>query len=164
MNTETLPTAAAPLTPAQPRLNYSKASPAAFQAMIGLQSVVNKSGLEKPLMELVKLRASLLNGCAYCIDLHFREATTAGEQPERLYLLNAWRETPELYTVREKAALLWTEALTNLIGNPVSEHDFEEVSAHFTGEEMTNLTLAIVAINGWNRFSIGFGTPIRFRN
>jgi len=153
----------APVTTAQPRLNYSKASPAAFQAMGALQMVANKSGLEKPLMELVKLRASLLNGCAFCIDMHYRDAKAAGESEARLYLLSAWQETRDLYTAREKAALRWTDALTKLAGNHVSDELFEEVREYFTDEEMANLTLAIVAINGWNRFSVGFATPIRFQ-
>jgi AhpD family alkylhydroperoxidase len=163
MNTETTIPTAAPTAAAQPRLNYRKASPAAVQALFALQTVANKSGLEKSLMLLVKLRASLLNGCAFCIDMHFRDAKEAGETEERLYLLSAWGETHDLYTAREKAALTWTDALTKLAGNPVSDETFEEVSEHFTDEELTNLTLAIVAINGWNRFSVGFGMPIRFQ-
>jgi alkylhydroperoxidase AhpD family core domain len=133
-----------------------------MQAMWALQKTVNESGLEKSLLELVKLRASLLNGCAYCIDMHFRDAKAAGEREERLYLLNAWEETHDLYTPREKAALRWTEALTKLAGNPVGDALFEEAREQFTDEEMALLTLAIVAINGWNRFSIGFAMPIRF--
>ena len=153
----------APGATAQPRLNYRKASPAAFQAMAALQLVANKSGLEKSLLELVKLRASVLNGCAFCLDMHFREAKAAGESEERLYLLSAWRETHDLYTAREKAALSWTDALTKLAGNHVSDELFADVSSHFTDQELGNLTLAIVAINGWNRFSVGFGMPIRFQ-
>jgi AhpD family alkylhydroperoxidase len=163
MSIETPPQTTAPVTTAQPRLNYGKASPAALQAMFALQLAVNKTGLEKPLMELVKLRASLLNGCAFCIDMHFREARKAGESEERLYLLSAWQETHDLYTAREKAALRWTDALTKLAGHHVSDELFEEASGHFTDEEMTNLTLAIVAINGWNRFSVGFAMPIRYQ-
>ena len=131
--------------------------------MFALQMASNKSGLEKPLMELVKLRASLLNGCAFCIDMHFREARAAGETEERLYLLSAWQETQDLYTTREKAALRWTDALTKLAGHHVTDELFEEVSDSFTDEEMANLTLAIVAINGWNRFSVGFAMPIRYQ-
>ena len=131
--------------------------------MLALQMASNKSGLEKPLMELVKLRASLLNGCAFCIDMHFREARAAGETEERLYLLSAWQETQDLYTTREEAALRWTDALTKLAGHHVTDELFEEVSDSFTDEEMANLTLAIVAINGWNRFSVGFAMPIRYQ-
>ena len=148
---------------AQPRLNYRKASPAAFQAMAALQMFANKCGLEKSLMELVKLRASLLNGCAFCIDMHFRDARAAGETEERLYLLSAWHECHDRYTPREQAALRWTDALTKLAGNPVSDDVFNAVSGHFTPQEMTDLTLTIVAINGWNRFSVGFAMPVRFQ-
>jgi AhpD family alkylhydroperoxidase len=163
MSTETLTPTTAPGSGAQPRLNYRKASPAAFQAMAALQAVVNKSGLEHSLLELVKLRASLLNGCAFCIDMHFREAIAAGERAERLYLLSAWPETHDLYTAREKAALRWTDALTKLAGNHVSDELYEEVSVHFSERELADLTLAIVAINGWNRFSVSFAMPIRFQ-
>lgn len=163
MSTETPTSTTAPVATAQPRLNYSKASPAAFQAMFALQTASHKNSLEKPLMELVKLRASLLNGCAFCIDMHFREAKAAGEREERLYLLSAWQETHDLYTAREQAALRWTDALTKLAGNHVSDELFAAVSEHFTEQELANLTLAIVAINGWNRFSVGFAVPIRFQ-
>jgi AhpD family alkylhydroperoxidase len=123
----------------------------------------NKNALEKHLVHLVKIRASLLNGCAFCIDMHTREAKAAGESEERLYLLSAWQETHDLYTDREKAALRWTDALTKLAGNHVTDELFEEVSGYFSDEEMANLTLAIVAINGWNRFSVGFAMPIRYQ-
>jgi len=163
MSTETPTLSMASGPTAQPRLNYRKASPAAYQAMWALQTAANNGGLEKSLIELVKLRASLLNGCAFCIDMHFRSAKAAGEREERLVLLSAWQEARDLYTARERAALRWTDALTRLAGNHVSDETFEEVSEHFTDEEMTNLTLAIVAINGWNRFSVGFAMPVRFQ-
>ncbi|HEY0946304.1 MAG TPA: carboxymuconolactone decarboxylase family protein [Opitutaceae bacterium] len=147
-------------TSAQPRLNYRKASPKAMAGMMALQQAANASGLEPSLIELVKLRASQLNGCAYCIDLHFREAKGKGETDERLYLLSAWEESPG-YSDRERAALRWTEALTRLAGHPVTDEVFEAVRAHFSEEEHVNLTLAIVAINGWNRFSVGFKVPPR---
>ena len=164
MNTTPSIEATLPMTTPQPRLDYRKASPAALQAMLALQMAANKIGLEKSLIHLVKLRASLLNGCAFCIDLHAREARAAGERDERLDLLSAWPETHDLYSAREKAALRWTEALTKLAGHPVSEELFHDVSGQFTGEEMANLTLAIVAINGWNRFSVGFAMPIRYQS
>lgn len=145
----------------EPRLNYRKASPAAVQAMWGVQKAVNECGLEHSLMELVKLRASMLNGCAFCIDMHTRDARRAGETEQRLYLLNAWEEAP-IYTARERAALRWTDALTKLAGNGVSEETFAEVKAQFSETELVNLTLAIVAINGWNRFSVGFRVPPGF--
>ena len=161
MNPETLvPTA--PASAAQPRINYRKASTLAMPAMSALQAAANRTGLEKPLMELVKLRASLINGCAFCIDMHFREAKQAGESEERLYLLSAWEETP-LYTTRERAALRWTDALTRLSQGQVSDAVFAEARSQFSEEELVNLTLAIVAINGWNRFSVGFHVPPRFQ-
>ena len=161
MNT-TMQSPSAPRSAAQPRINYRNASATAVAAMSALQAAVNRSGLEKPLLELVKLRASLINGCAFCIDMHSREAKAAGESEERLYLLSAWEET-QVYTPRERAALRWTDAMTQLSTQHVSDELFEEARAEFTEEELTNLTLAIVAINGWNRFSVGFKVPIRFQ-
>jgi AhpD family alkylhydroperoxidase len=164
MNTEALTgTQARPIPAAQPRINYRKASTLAVPAMMALQHAANRGGLEHSLMELIKLRASLLNGCAYCIDMHFRDAKRAGEKEERLYLLSVWEEAGALYTPREQAALRWTDALTKLAGHHVSDETFAEVSAHFSEEELVNLTLAIVAINGWNRFSVGFKVPPRFQ-
>ena len=137
------------------RLDYTKASPAAAKAMYALQAAVNASGLEPSLQELVKLRVSQINGCAYCIDLHSREATAKGEKPERLFLLDAWREAP-VYTPRERAALGWAEALTLVSTTHVPDDVYAEARAHFEEAELVNLTLAVVAINGWNRFAIGF--------
>ena len=127
-------------------------------AMLALQQVVNRCGLELSLMELVKLRASQINGCAFCIDMHYRDAKKSGETDERLYLLNAWREGG-VYSSREQAALAWTEALTRLSNGPVSDGVFAEASAEFSEAELLNLTLLIVAINGWNRFNVGFRIP-----
>jgi AhpD family alkylhydroperoxidase len=126
--------------------------------MLALQQVVNRCGLELSLMELVKLRASQINGCAFCIDMHYRDAKKSGETDERLYLLNAWREGG-VYSSREQAALAWTEALTRLSNGPVSDGVFAEASAEFSEAELLNLTLLIVAINGWNRFNVGFRIP-----
>ncbi len=140
------------------RLDYSKASPAAFKAMFALQTAVNTSGLESSLLELIKLRVSQINGCAFCIDLHFREAKAKGEKEERLYLLDAWRESP-VYTPREQAALAWAEAVTHLTPDHVPDEVYTLTKDHFTPEELVNLTLAVVAINGWNRFSISFRVP-----
>lgn len=145
----------------EPRLNHRNASPAAMQAMLGLQKAVNESGLEHSLLELVKLRASLINGCAFCIDMHVRDARKAGETEQRLHLLSAWHEAP-VYTARERAALRWTDALTKVACNGVSEEDFAEARSQFSEAEMVNLTLAIVAINGWNRFCVGFRVPPGF--
>jgi AhpD family alkylhydroperoxidase len=140
------------------RIDYTKASPNALKAMYGLQAAVNASGLEPSLQELIKLRVSQINGCAFCIDMHFREATAKGEKPERLYLLDAWRESP-VYTDRERAALAWAEAVTLVSQTHVPDDVFQEARAHFDENELVNLTLAVVAINGWNRFSIGFRVP-----
>jgi AhpD family alkylhydroperoxidase len=138
-----------------PRIKYQNASPDAVKAMMGLQAAVNHSGLEHSLLELVKLRASQINGCAYCIDMHSKDALAQGESDQRLFLLDAWREAP-LYTPRERAALLWTESLTLVADKGVTNDVFAEVRKQFDETELANLTLAIVAINGWNRFSIAF--------
>jgi AhpD family alkylhydroperoxidase len=140
------------------RIDYTKVSQNAMKAMYALQGAVNASGLEPTLQELIKLRVSQINGCAYCIDMHFREATAKGEKPERLYLLDAWRESP-VYTDRERAALAWAESVTLVSQTHVPDDVFQEARAHFDESELVNLTLAVVAINGWNRFSIGFRVP-----
>jgi AhpD family alkylhydroperoxidase len=140
------------------RIDYAKASPAVMKAMFGLQAAVNASGLEPTLQELIKLRVSQINGCAYCIDLHFREATAKGEKAERLYLLDAWRESP-VYTPRERAALGWAESVTLVSQTHIPDDVFAEARKHFEEAELVNLTLAVVTINGWNRFSIGFRVP-----
>jgi AhpD family alkylhydroperoxidase len=161
MDTETLVNPAT-ASSAQPRLNYVKESPKAFAAMLALQAATNACKLEESLLNLVKIRASQLNGCAFCIDMHFRDATAAGESQERLYLLNAWHDT-DIYTSRERAALVWTDALTQLSGNPINDETFEEVRNEFSDEELANLTLALVTINGWNRFNVGFRMPPGFK-
>jgi AhpD family alkylhydroperoxidase len=123
--------------------------------MNGVEMYVRKSGLEPSLLELVRLRASQINGCAYCIDMHTKDARAAGETEQRLYAVSAWRDTP-FFTERERAALLWTEHITLISQEHVPDDLYEEVNRHFTGEELVNLTLAVVAINGWNRLSIAF--------
>ena len=137
------------------RLNYTKASPAAYQGLLALQGVVDKSGLEKSLLELVKIRASQINKCAYCLHMHTRDARKLGESEERIYLLEAWRESP-LYSERERAALAWTEALTLLPEMGAPEATYAALIAQFSEAEVANLTLAIGAINLWNRFGVGF--------
>jgi len=139
----------------QPRIDYSRSAPGALRAMLDLESSVRKSGIETPLLQLVRLRASQINGCAYCIDMHTKDARAEGETEQRLYGLTAWRETP-FYSDRERAALEWTEAVTEIGKDHVPDELFERVSKHFSETELANLTLAIVAINGWNRFSIAF--------
>jgi AhpD family alkylhydroperoxidase len=123
------------------------------------------SGLEASLKELVKIRASQINGCAYCLHMHTAEARQAGEVEERLYLLDAWRESP-LFSDRERAALGWTEALTRLAGGPVADDVYDALQAQFSKEEQVKLTLLVVAINGWNRINVGFRTvhPLAWRS
>jgi len=138
----------------QARFDYQKASPTAARAMYALSAYIqHSSGLEHSLLELVKTRASQMNGCAFCIDMHTKDARAAGETEQRLYALNAWRET-DFYTDRERAALLWTESLTEITKGHVPDEIYEEVRKQFSDEELANLTLAVVTINGWNRIAI----------
>jgi AhpD family alkylhydroperoxidase len=140
----------------QTRINAQKVSPAAYKAMLNLEMYIRQSsGLEHSLIGLIKTRASQINGCAFCIDMHTKDARAAGETEQRLYALNAWRETP-FYTDRERAALAWTEAITLIADGHAPDDVYEEVRQRFTEEELVNLTLAIVTINGWNRLSIAF--------
>ncbi len=139
------------------RIDPGKVAPGALQAMNGLEKYLNKSSLEPSLCELVRLRASQINGCAYCIDMHTKDARARGETEQRLYELVAWRETP-FYSERERAALAWTEALTLIADNRVPDELYEQVRRHFSEQELVDLTLAVVAINGWNRIAISFGT------
>lgn len=139
----------------QSRLNYFAASPEAFQAQLALTQFVDRCGLEPSLWELAKIRASQINGCAYCLEMHTREAAAAGETASRLNLLATWRESP-LYTARERAALAWTEAVTLVASSRVPDEVFAEVRAHFTDTELVNLTLAIGVINTWNRLAVSF--------
>jgi len=139
------------------RINYSKVAPGGYRAMSGLEKAVRESGLEPSLLDLIKLRASQINGCAYCLDMHWKDARARGESEQRLYSLDAWRET-SYYTERERAALTWTEAVTQITGNHVPDELYEQVRPHFSEEELVNLTLAVVAINGWNRLAISFRT------
>ena len=147
----------------QPRIDLRKTAPGAIQAMLGLQNYVNASGLPSTLLELVKIRASQINACAYCLDMHTQDARANGETEQRLYALNAWRETP-FFNDRERAALAWTESLTLLHQGHVPDEAFAEVRQHFTEEEIVNLSLAIVAINSWNRLMVAFrAVPGRYR-
>lgn len=141
---------------AAPRLNYRDASPAAYNAMVALETAVRKAGLEPGLLELVKLRASQINGCAFCIDMHVSDAKKKGEDDRRLHLLPVWREVPDFFSARERAAMAWTESLTLISENHVPDDVYAQASQEFSETELTNLTLAVVAINGWNRFSISF--------
>jgi AhpD family alkylhydroperoxidase len=137
------------------RINPYKTAPKVYQAMSALQAVANSSGLEPRLKELVKMRASQINGCAYCLDMHSKDARAAGETEQRLYLLDAWRESP-FYSERERAALEWTEALTNISEDRVPDAVYAQAKAQFSDEELAQLSLEIVAINGWNRLQIAF--------
>ncbi|QNK01313.1 carboxymuconolactone decarboxylase family protein [Dyella telluris] len=137
------------------RLDFYKASPGAIKAMVGLEQRIGQSSLEKPLVELVRLRASQINGCAYCMDTHAADALKAGEDARRLATLSGWRETP-FFNERERAALAWTESLTLVSRDHVTDEVWEMVRPHFSDEELADLTLLIVAINGWNRFAISF--------
>lgn len=137
------------------RLDYNKSDPKAIKGMLELEKYVAGSGLEHSLYELVKLRASQINGCAYCIDMHTKDARKAGETEQRLYALSAWRET-SFYSKRERAALAWTEAMTLISENDINDSLYEEVQKQFNEKEHLALTMAIVAINGWNRLAIGF--------
>jgi AhpD family alkylhydroperoxidase len=139
----------------QSRLSYEKAAPGALRAMLSLEKYVQESGLERSLLELVKTRASQINGCAYCVDMHTKDARAAGETEQRLYALNAWRETP-FYSDREHAALAWTEAVTLVHDGHVPDEVFQQAREQFTDDELVNLTTAVVAINGWNRLAIAF--------
>ncbi len=139
------------------RMDFRKASPPGEKAMAAFHAFVHKCGLEQTLLELVKLRASQINGCAHCIDMHTKELRADGESEQRLYLLDAWRESP-FYSDRERAALAWTEALTLVTEGHVPDEIYDAARAQFSEEELVNLTLAIVAINGANRLNIAFRT------
>jgi AhpD family alkylhydroperoxidase len=141
------------------RIDYRKIHPAAMQAMVGLEQAVHEGPLEPELLELIKMRASQINGCAYCLDMHSKDARARGESEQRLYLLNAWREAP-FYSDRERAALAWCESITLVAEQHAPDDVYQAVSAHFSDEEIVSLTLAIVAINGWNRFAIGLESEV----
>jgi AhpD family alkylhydroperoxidase len=137
------------------RLDFYKINPAAMKAMGALEERIGRSSLEKPLIDLVRLRASLINGCAYCVDLHSTQAAKAGEDERRLHALSVWHETP-FFSDREQAALAWTEAVTRVEQTHVPDEVWERVKPHFTPEELVDLTLLVNAINAWNRFAIAF--------
>lgn len=142
------------------RLNYQTASPDAFKAMLHVEQQVHKSGIEESLLELVKTRASQINGCAWCLDMHTKDARARGETEQRLYLLTAWREAP-CYTARERAALAWTEAVTEIAcSHDVPDAVYDEARRHFDEKALVDLTLAIIAINGWNRMNVAFRTKV----
>src|ERR1700744_4558500 len=139
----------------KPRMNFFQVAPEPIEALTALEAQVQGSGLEQSLIELVKTRASQINGCAFCINMHTQDARKHGETEQRLYLLNAWRESP-VYTDRERAALAWTEAVTRIAETHAPDDVYEEVRAHFSEAETVNLTMLIGAINAWNRLAISF--------
>lgn len=135
------------------RLDYGKAAPGVYEAMDALDKYLHRCGLERMLIFLVQLRASQINGCAYCLDMHWKDLRAAGENEQRLYSLDAWRECP-YYSERERAALAWTEAVTLVADGHVPDAVYQEARAHFSEKELADLTLAVAAINAWNRLSI----------
>ena len=139
------------------RIDLMHVSPGIIHAMLGLERQVQKGGLEGKLLDLVRMRASQINGCAYCLDMHSKDARANGETEQRLYGLGAWRETP-YYSARERAALEWTEALTLVSETHVPDEVYERVRAQFSEDELVHLSLAIVAINGWNRLNVAART------
>jgi len=139
------------------RFNYVKVAPGAFKAMLGLGEYLHECGLEASLISLVDLRASQINGCAYCVDMHWKDLRAGGEKEQRLYSLDVWRECP-FYTERERAALEWTEAVTLLTNGHVPDEVYKEVRQHFNEKELADLTLVVVTINGWNRLNIAART------
>jgi len=140
-----------------PRIDYGEASPKGLAAMLGMEHHVHACGLEEKLIELVKLRASLINGCAYCVDMHTKVARALGETEQRLYAVSLWEETP-FYSDRERAALRWTEAVTLVHVDQVPDAVYELARQQFSEQELVDLTLTIVTINGWNRLAIAFRT------
>jgi len=139
------------------RLDYAKVAPCAREAMYAVERYVRECGLERRLLELVKLRASQINGCAYCVDMHTKDARAHGETEQRLYAVVVWREAP-FFTERERAALAWTEAVTLVSQEQVPDNVFELARKEFSDKELVDLTMAVIAINGWNRLAISFRT------
>jgi AhpD family alkylhydroperoxidase len=142
----------------KPRIDAHATAPEAYEAMLALERYLHRCGLERSLIELVKLRASQINGCAYCIDMHTKDARAAGETEQRLYLLDAWRESP-FYSPRERAALAWTEAVTRLSETHVPDEVYDEARQHYSEKELVDLNWVVVAINAWNRLAIPFRFP-----
>jgi AhpD family alkylhydroperoxidase len=141
----------------EPRIDYLKSGRGVMEAMLGLEKYIRQSGLEESLLNLIRMRASQMNGCAYCLDMHWKDARAHGESEQRLYGLDAWAESP-YYTDRERAALAWTEALTNIRDGHVPDEVYERVRPLFTEKELADLSLAIVSINSWNRLNIAIRT------
>jgi len=139
------------------RFNISKSAPGVYKAMLGLESYLHQCGLEESLLHLIKLRSSQINGCAYCLDMHWKDLRAIGENEQRLYSLDAWRECP-YYTERERAALAWTEAVTLVTNGHVPDEVYAEARKQFDEKEISDLTFAVAAINAWNRLAIASRT------
>ncbi|MBB2842357.1 UNVERIFIED_ORG: AhpD family alkylhydroperoxidase [Rhizobium etli] len=139
----------------QPRFNFAKAAPDAYKAVAALEQYVQTSGLERRFIHLIKLRASQINGCAYCVDMHVKEARHDGLSEQWINLMCVWRESPA-YDARERALLGWVDAVTNIAKTGAPDADYETLKAYFSEEEMTKITVAIGAINIWNRLAVGF--------
>ena len=139
----------------QPRMNYWQIAPELLKPMVALNKAVEESGFDRHILHLVKLRASQINGCAYCVDMHVKEARKDGETEQRIHLVSAWRESP-LYSERERAALEWTETLTLLPQSRAADEFYEPLKRHFTDVEIVQLTMLIGVINTWNRLAVGF--------
>ena len=139
------------------RLNYGAIDPEARKALLGLEAYGAQAGMETSLLDLVKIRASQINGCAFCLDMHWKDARASGETEERLYMISAWRESA-LYSERERAALAWTEAVTLLAESGVPDELYEATRAVFNEREIISLTMAVIAINSWNRINVTFRT------
>lgn len=137
------------------RIDFSRLSPAGYRAMLGLERYLATSKVERKLLHLIKLRVSQMNGCAFCLDMHWKDLEVEGKDAQRMYSLDAWRETP-YYTDRERAALAWAEAVTNITDGHATDEVFEETRQYFSEEEVADLTLADATINSWNRLSIAF--------
>ena len=139
----------------QPRIEYDRVAPDAVKAVSGVEAYVRRCGLEPGLLDLIKLRASQINGCGYCIDMHTKDARARGETEQRLFTLAVWRETP-FFTDRERAALAWTEAVTEVASTHVPDEVYELARRHFSEKELVDLTVAVIAINSWNQLAISF--------
>ena len=147
----------------QPRIDYLRVARGAYDALLGLEKYLQQSGLGETLLDLLKLRASQINGCAYCIDMHWKDLRSLGETEQRLYGLDAWEESP-YYSDRERAALLWTEAVTKIRDGHVPDEIYEKVRAQFSEKELADLTIAIATVNAWNRLAIaGRSVPGKYR-
>ena len=141
------------------RLNYAQQSPELFKKFAEFSMALKNSVIEDRVHDLVQIRASQINGCGYCLDMHSKDARARGETEQRIYVLSAWREAP-FYTARERAALAWTEALTKIADTEITDALYDSARAQFSEKELVDLTMAVITINGWNRLSMSFGTEV----